>query len=85
MSCGLLSLLSRREQEVATLICNGLPNKLIAKQLGLTVGTVKQHVHNILWKLNANRRGELITLMVGPASDQSALALIYAALNIGRR
>jgi two-component system nitrate/nitrite response regulator NarL len=71
MSCGSLSLLSHREQEVATLICNGLPNKLIANQLGLTVGTVKQHVHNILLKLKVHRRAQLIPLMVRPASDQS--------------
>ena len=79
MSSEPLSLLSRREKEVAALICNGLPNKLIAKQLGLTVGTVKQHVHNILLKLNAHRRAQLILLMVDDQSVDHAHTMLALA------
>jgi len=35
-----------------------LTNQRIAEQLVIEVGTVKNHVHNILDKLNVNSRGE---------------------------
>jgi len=50
--------LSRREIEVVTLIDRGLSNKQIAAQLFITLATVKNHVHNILAKLEVNRRSE---------------------------
>ena len=52
-------LLSRRELEVVMLIDRGLSNKQIAAQLFITVATVKNHVHNILAKLDVNWRGEV--------------------------
>jgi DNA-binding CsgD family transcriptional regulator len=42
--------LTPREREVAALIAAGCSNKEIARRLGLTVGTVKYHVHHILDK-----------------------------------
>jgi len=41
-----------------TLIDEGLSNKEIAKRLRIEVATVKNHVHNILEKLQVHRRGE---------------------------
>jgi DNA-binding NarL/FixJ family response regulator len=52
------SALSRRELQIADLIDRGLSNKQIARQLGIEVTTVKNHVHNILDKLDVHRRGE---------------------------
>lgn len=52
--------LSDREYEVLQLISQGLTNKEIAIQLGLTPGTVKVHTHNIFNKLNVNRRTQAI-------------------------
>jgi DNA-binding CsgD family transcriptional regulator len=52
--------LSRREREVALLIAQGLSNKEVARALGLSAGTVKSHVHNILQKLGKTRRYSLI-------------------------
>jgi DNA-binding NarL/FixJ family response regulator len=60
--------LSSREQEVAALVCSGLPNKTIANQLGLSEGTVKQHVHNILVKLDVSSRGQLSLMMIRPGA-----------------
>jgi two-component system, NarL family, nitrate/nitrite response regulator NarL len=52
--------LTRREREIAGLIAAGLQNKEIARRLGLGNATVKNHVHNILQKLNIQRRGEIM-------------------------
>jgi len=52
--------LSDREYEVLQLISQGLTNKEIAIQLGVTPGTVKVHTHNIFNKLNVNRRTQAI-------------------------
>jgi DNA-binding NarL/FixJ family response regulator len=51
--------LTRREREVVELIGDGLSNKEIAKRLQIELATVKNHVHNILEKLGARRRGEI--------------------------
>ena len=50
--------LTRRELEVIQLIDQGLSNKDIARRLGIEVSTAKNHVHNILEKLNVGHRGE---------------------------
>lgn len=47
-----------REREILRLINDGLANKDIARRLGISPGTVKNHVHRILEKLQAQRRGE---------------------------
>jgi DNA-binding NarL/FixJ family response regulator len=50
--------LTRREGEVLKLIGEGLSNKEIARELVLSVATVKHHVHNVLDKLNLPRRAQ---------------------------
>jgi len=50
--------LTTRELEVLELIGEGLTNQQIAEQLVIEVGTVKNHVHSILDKLNVSSRGE---------------------------
>ena len=47
-----------REREVALLVERNLPNDEVALTLGINLGTVKFHVHNIFKKLKA-RDGEL--------------------------
>ena len=53
--------LTRRESEVILLVHTGVSNKEIARRLGLSVGTVKQHVHSIFMKTGARTRYQLIT------------------------
>lgn len=48
--------LSKREGDVLQLIGRGMTNKEIARELGLSVATVKHHVHNVLEKLSLPRR-----------------------------
>ncbi|MHB8692042.1 MAG: LuxR C-terminal-related transcriptional regulator [Solirubrobacteraceae bacterium] len=58
-------LLTRREREVLTLIAQGQSNGAIAERLLISEGTVKSHVSQILRKLGAVNRAELITLYLG--------------------
>lgn len=50
--------LTAREREILALIDAGLANKDIARRLHIELPTVKNHVHHILEKLGASRRGE---------------------------
>jgi two-component system nitrate/nitrite response regulator NarL len=54
--------LSPREQEIALLVGRGLSNKDVARELGLSPGTVKIHVHSIFVKLGERSRGRLVIL-----------------------
>ncbi|HKY53900.1 MAG TPA: response regulator transcription factor [Anaerolineales bacterium] len=50
--------LTTRELEVLRLVGEGQTNQQIAEHLVIEVGTVKNHVHNILDKLHVSSRGE---------------------------
>lgn len=52
--------LTRRESDVARLISRGLSNKEIARELTLSVATVKHHVHSVLGKLSLQRRSHVM-------------------------
>jgi len=52
--------LTRRESDVLQLIGRGLSNKEIARELVISLSTVKHHVHNILDKLQLQRRSQLM-------------------------
>jgi DNA-binding NarL/FixJ family response regulator len=51
--------LTERETEIAGLVADGLSNKQIARRLRIRLPTVKNHVHNILEKLEVGRRTEI--------------------------
>jgi DNA-binding NarL/FixJ family response regulator len=50
--------LTDREQEILVLLAAGDSNKLIARKLMITEGTVKTHVKSVLFKLGAASRTE---------------------------
>lgn len=54
--------LTQREREVLLMIAEGLANKAIAYELGITSNTVKFHVASIMQKLGAASRTEAVTL-----------------------
>jgi two-component system, NarL family, nitrate/nitrite response regulator NarL len=53
-----LATLTSRESEIASLLSAGRSNKEIARALTIEVATVKNHVHNILAKLQVATRAE---------------------------
>jgi DNA-binding CsgD family transcriptional regulator len=55
-----LNLLTPREVEVLAAIGNGLSNKAVARQLGISQHTVKFHVESLLRKLGAASRAEAV-------------------------
>jgi FixJ family two-component response regulator len=67
-----LSLLSAREREVMQLALQGLPSKLIAKQLSLSHRTVEHHRSRLLDKLGVASMAELMRLNYQQALDGSA-------------
>jgi DNA-binding NarL/FixJ family response regulator len=54
--------LSPRQHQVAQLLLQGQPNKVIARQLGLSEGTIKAHVSAIYQIIGAKNRVEAVTL-----------------------
>jgi two-component system, NarL family, nitrate/nitrite response regulator NarL len=61
------AVLTKRERQIVKLVSAGLPNKEAGRQLNLTAGTIKVHLHNIFSKLAIKNRTALTALAV---SDQ---------------
>ena len=57
-----LTTLTRRELEVLSDLASGRTNKQIARDLGVSLNTVKFHVRNLFQKLDVNSRGQAISL-----------------------
>lgn len=54
--------LSTREKEVATLLVDGASNKVIARELDISVHTAKFHVTAVLDKLGARNRADAVAI-----------------------
>jgi len=54
--------LTPREREVLHWVAAGLQNKEIARKLGLSLATVRNHVHNVLEKLEVHSKLEAVSL-----------------------
>ncbi len=54
-----LPALTKRERQAAELIRSGLSDKQIARQLNISLATTKSHVHNLLSKLQVQRRTQV--------------------------
>lgn len=59
-----LDSLTNREREILELIAKGMSNKLIARELDISDGTVKVHVKHLLKKLGLRSRVEAAVWMV---------------------
>lgn len=65
-----LESLTGREREIIELIAQGMSNKLIARALDISDGTVKVHVKHLLKKLGLRSRVEAAVWMVNHRSAQ---------------
>lgn len=66
-----LGRLSPREQEVARLVAQGLPNKLVARELAISEKTVHVHRQHVMEKTEVGSAAELARLML--RADPAAL------------
>jgi DNA-binding NarL/FixJ family response regulator len=62
-----------RQVEVAKLAARGLPNKQIARELGISEGTVKLHMNSIFDRLSIRSR---VMLAVRWRSEQDELLAV---------
>jgi DNA-binding NarL/FixJ family response regulator len=63
--------LTPRQQSVLALLLEGRSNKEIAGALGLSVGTIKNYVSDLLKSTNAKTRGRILaTLSSGPVASE---------------
>ncbi len=62
--------LTQREREILRQLAAGLSNKLIARKLDITEGTVKVHVKHLLKKLNLRSRVEAAVWAVQEGVDK---------------
>jgi DNA-binding NarL/FixJ family response regulator len=63
--------LSPRQADVLTYLLKGLPNKLIAREMGLSIETVKNHVAAVLRALNVSSRTQAV-LAVSQMTQRAA-------------
>lgn len=57
----LTSILTAKEREIVGMVCEGASNKLIARQLNISLSTVKTHLRNIFVKTEVINRTELVS------------------------
>lgn len=54
------SMLTSRQREILKLLHSGKPNKVLASQLGLGLGTIKSHLHTLYAVMGVTSRSEAI-------------------------
>ena len=65
---GLMAELTERERDVMRLVTQGLPNKLIADQLQISVRTVEVHRARVFEKMGVKSAVELANLLQSPST-----------------
>ena len=59
-----LTVVTERERQIMRLVSGGLSNKEIGRQLNITDGTIKQHLHHIYQKLEISNRTVLAVFVL---------------------
>lgn len=59
-----LNRLTRRQQEITRLVCDGRSNQEIADVAGLSLPMVKKHLHAVFHKLEVTSRSQLMAMML---------------------
>ncbi|MDP4013999.1 MAG: response regulator transcription factor [Candidatus Nanopelagicales bacterium] len=71
---GETSAITRRELEILQLVAEGMSNKEVGRALSITEGTVKNHVHNALEKLQLENRTQAAAYVVRHGLGRSGTA-----------
>lgn len=66
------TLVTPREEQVVALVAEGLSNREIAQELGLSEHTVKQYLFRIFDKLGISTRAELVLYAVNHGDHRAA-------------
>lgn len=66
-----LRVLTRREQQIAELLAQGMSNKQIARKLIIARRTVESHVESVLTKLGFNSRAQVATWFIEQLPDNT--------------
>ncbi|MDD8061204.1 helix-turn-helix transcriptional regulator [Shewanella metallivivens] len=61
----ILAVTTKKEQQILSLLLHGLTNEEVAKELNISVNTVKMHVQNIYKKTKIKNRGQLFAFTAG--------------------
>ncbi|GAA3200157.1 hypothetical protein GCM10020255_104400 [Rhodococcus baikonurensis] len=64
--------LTRREQQVAELVAQGLTNRAIAEHLVISPRTAQGHVENVLTKLGFTSRAQIAAWVVSAAQEDDS-------------
>ena len=64
-----ITTLSRREQQVALLVAEGLSNSQIAARLRVTTDTVKKHIQHAMAKAGCGNRTQLAVQMLARVNE----------------
>lgn len=63
--------LTERERQVLLLLLNGKPNRQIARHMGITERTVKNHLHSIFIKLGVSDRTSAVIKVLDDAGCET--------------
>jgi DNA-binding NarL/FixJ family response regulator len=66
--------LTAREREVLHHLAEGLATGQIASHLGVSIGTLRTHLRNILYKMHVHSRSEAVAKYLNPVAGQPGLA-----------
>lgn len=82
----LASILTAKEREIVGMVCEGASNKLIARQLNISLSTVKTHLRNIFAKTEVINRTELVSrtrMSLGTTFTEYVKAFFLTRVNCG--
>jgi DNA-binding NarL/FixJ family response regulator len=68
--CSEMSTLTKREQEILALLAKGFLYKEIADQLGISLSTVRAHLHTVYEKLHVQSRTEAVVKFLGQTTGR---------------
>ena len=75
--------LTRRQRQIATLIVRGLTNAEIGAELGLSRGTIANHIRHIMKRLGVGSRVEVAVWTVRMSADPAQIQVGESGASFG--